>query len=74
MPIKSKYSNQQIETILSEIGAIFQKHQAAPDLMLMIAGNIATNVVNQHVASSQRKKIAEQFAQALLASVEEKKD
>ncbi len=74
MPIKSKYSNEQIETILSEVGAIFQKHNAAPDLMLMIAGNIATNVVNQHVAESQRKKIAEQFAQALLASVEEKKD
>lgn len=74
MPIKSKYSNEQIETILSEVGAIFQKHKAAPDLMLMIAGNIATNVVNQHVAESQRKKIAEQFAQALLASVEEKKD
>ncbi|MFB9133684.1 DUF1414 domain-containing protein [Vibrio sp. AK197] len=72
MPITSKYSNEQIETILSEVGTIFQKHQAAPDLMLMIAGNIATNVVNQHVAESQRKKIAEQFAQALLASVEEK--
>ena len=37
----------------------------------MIAGNIATNVLNQNVAASQRKAIAEKFAQALISSIED---
>ncbi|TOJ03360.1 DUF1414 domain-containing protein, partial [Vibrio parahaemolyticus] len=43
---------------------------ASPELTLMIAGNIATNVLNQRVATSQRKLIAEKFAQALMSSLE----
>jgi uncharacterized protein YejL (UPF0352 family) len=39
----------------------------------MIAGNIATNVLNQDIAASQRKAIAEKFAEALVSSVEDKK-
>ncbi|ASA56714.1 MULTISPECIES: YejL family protein [Vibrio] len=70
MPITSKYSDQQIETILTEIAAVFDKHDASPDLVLMIAGNIATNVLNQNVAESQRKAIAEKFAQALISSID----
>jgi hypothetical protein len=38
----------------------------------MIAGNIATNVLNQNVAASQRKGIAEKFAEALVSSIEDK--
>lgn len=70
MPITSKYSDQQIETILTEIAAVLDKHNASADLALMIVGNIATNVLNQEVAPSQRKIIAEKFAQALVSSVE----
>ncbi|SJN55399.1 YejL family protein [Vibrio ruber] len=70
MPITSKYSDQQIETILTEIAAVFDKHDASPDLVLMIAGNIATNVLNQNVAENQRKAIAEKFAQALISSID----
>ncbi|KUI98712.1 YejL family protein [Vibrio sp. MEBiC08052] len=70
MPITSKYSDQQIETILTEIAAVFDKHDASPDLVLMIAGNIATNVLNQNVAEIQRKAIAEKFAQALISSID----
>ncbi|NLS14507.1 YejL family protein [Vibrio sp. SM6] len=70
MPITSKYTDEQVETILSEVGAVLAKHGASADLALMIAGNIATNVLNQQVAASQRKVIAEKFAQALLASIE----
>jgi uncharacterized protein YejL (UPF0352 family) len=70
MPITSKYSDQQIETILTEIAAVFDKHHASPDLVLMIAGNIATNVLNQNVAENQRKAIAEKFAQALISSID----
>ncbi|OIQ25850.1 YejL family protein [uncultured Vibrio sp.] len=71
MPITSKYSDDQVENILAEVAAILEKNGATPELSLMIAGNIATNVLNQNVAASQRKAIAEKFAQALISSVEE---
>ncbi|MCC4236863.1 YejL family protein [Vibrio anguillarum] len=70
MPITSKYSDERIENILTEVAAILAKHSASPELTLMIAGNIATNVLNQNVAASQRKVIAEKFAQALMSSLE----
>ncbi|CAH1546744.1 MULTISPECIES: YejL family protein [Vibrio] len=70
MPITSKYTDEQVEKILAEVGAVLEKHAASPELTLMIAGNIATNVLNQQVAASQRKVIAEKFAQALVSSLE----
>ncbi|MGR5235660.1 YejL family protein [Vibrio alfacsensis] len=69
MPITSKYTDEQVEKILAEVGAVLEKHAASPELTLMIAGNIATNVLNQQVAASQRKLIAEKFAQALMSSL-----
>ncbi|GAA5645385.1 MULTISPECIES: YejL family protein [Vibrio] len=70
MPITSKYSDEQVEKILTEVAAVLDKHNASAELSLMIVGNIATNVLNQSVAPSQRKAIAEKFAQALVSSVE----
>ncbi|GLO61445.1 UPF0352 protein [Vibrio sp. MACH09] len=70
MPITSKYSDDQIELILTEIAAVLEKHGANSELTLMIAGNIATNVLNDNVPGAQRKAIAEKFAQALLSSLE----
>jgi len=70
MPIQSKYSDKKIETILSEVATVFDKHNASSDLVLMIAGNIATNVINQNIAKEQRVIIAEKFAQALMSSIE----
>jgi uncharacterized protein YejL (UPF0352 family) len=69
MPITSKYSDEQVETILAEIAAVLDKNGANTELSLMIAGNIATNVLNQNVPASQRKAIAEKFAQALITQV-----
>ncbi|ELL7087267.1 YejL family protein [Vibrio fluvialis] len=71
MPITSKYSDEKVETILTEIAAVLDKHDASPELTLMIAGNVATNVLNQNVASTQRKAIAEKFAQALMSSLQD---
>ena len=47
MPITSKYSDDKVEAILSEVAAVLDKHGTGPELSLMIAGNIATNVLNQ---------------------------
>ncbi|KII79789.1 YejL family protein [Vibrio renipiscarius] len=71
MPITSKYSDEKFENILTEVAAVLEKHGAGPDLSLMIAGNIVTNVINDRVGRGQRKAIAEKFAQALLSSIDE---
>ncbi|PWI35035.1 hypothetical protein DI392_01785 [Vibrio albus] len=73
MPVTSKYSNEQIELILAEITAVLDKNNANAELSLMIAGNIATNIINGNVPASQRKGIAEKFAHALLSSIEDSK-
>ncbi|EGR1092959.1 DUF1414 domain-containing protein [Vibrio cholerae] len=74
MPITSKYSDEHVESILTEIAAVLNKHNASPELTLMVVGNIATNVINQNVAAAQRKVIAEKFAQALVSSLQSKID
>ncbi|MCP3698861.1 YejL family protein [Aliivibrio sp. S4TY2] len=66
----SKYSNKQIEQMLTEMVDVLDKHRAPADLSLMLVGNIATNVLNQEVPAEQRKIIAEKFAQALLSSLD----
>lgn len=71
MPITSKYSNEKIEQMLTEVVNVLDKHEASADLSLMIVGNIATNILNQEIPASQRKVIAEKFTQALLSSVNE---
>ncbi|EEN98203.1 YejL family protein [Vibrio cholerae] len=70
MPITSKYSDEHVESILTEIAAVLNKHNASPELTLIVVGNIATNVINQNVAAAQRKVIAEKFAQALVSSLQ----
>ena len=69
MPITSKYSDAQIETILTELLLVLEKHQASPELALMIAGNLATQLIEQHIAPMQKKLITEKFAQALVSSL-----
>ncbi|MDD9196461.1 YejL family protein [Aliivibrio sp. S3MY1] len=66
----SKYSNKQIEQMLTEMVDVLDKHRAPADLSLMLVGNIATNVLNQEVPAEQRKIIAEKFAQALFSSLD----
>ncbi|KLV10724.1 MULTISPECIES: YejL family protein [Photobacterium] len=71
MPITSKYSNKKVEQIIDDMFDVLEKHDASAELALMIVGNIATNIINADVPSSQRKAIAEKFAQALQSSIKE---
>ncbi len=71
MPIISKYSNKKIEQILDDMYDVFEKHQANPELALMIVGDLATNILNSDVPKANRKIIAEKFAQALLTTIKE---
>lgn len=73
MPQSSRYSDEQIEHLLLELVKVLEKYKAPTDLSLIVLGNMVTNLINTTVTLTKRKTIAESFAQALLASVNEEK-
>ena len=69
MPQQSKYTDSQFETLMNDIVFALEKNQATRDLSLMALGNVITNIFLHQVNESQRKKMAEQFTQVLLKSI-----
>ena len=73
MPQISRYSDERVEELLSELASVLEKHQTPTDLSLMVLGNMVTNLINTSVAPAQRRSLARSFAEALQASVSEDK-
>ncbi|OSM97188.1 MULTISPECIES: YejL family protein [Lonsdalea] len=69
MPRTSRYSDEQVERLLSDLVNILEKHRAPTDLALMVLGNMVTNLLNTSVAPAQRQMLARSFAEALQSSV-----
>lgn len=69
MAIQSKYSNIQVESLITEILAVLEKHKAPTDLSLMALGNCVTHLLERNVPSGSRQAVTEQFAKALAQSV-----
>ena len=69
MPQQSRYSDEHVEKLLSELANVLEEHKAPTDLSLMVLGNMVTNLINSSVAPAQRQAIARSFAQALQASI-----
>ncbi|TKB52760.1 YejL family protein [Ferrimonas aestuarii] len=74
MAILSKYSNDEVETLLNQLILVLEKNETPTDLALMVLGNCATDIINRNVAPGSRKRLAEQFGQALLASIDTRAD
>ncbi len=73
MPQSSRYSDEHVEQLLSELVNVREKHHTPTDLSLMVLGNMVTNLINTSVAPAQRKAIGGSFASALQASIREDK-
>ncbi|AIN20310.1 hypothetical protein CH64_1144 [Yersinia rohdei] len=73
MPQSSRYSDEHVEKLLSELVSVLEKHRTPTDLSLMVLGNMVTNLINTSIAPAQRKVLARSFAEALQASVREDK-
>ncbi|AMO48038.1 hypothetical protein GA0061071_101307 [Kosakonia oryzendophytica] len=69
MPQISRYSDEHVEQLLSELASVLEKHKTPTDLSLMVLGNMVTNLINTSVAPAQRQAIAKSFAQALQSSI-----
>ncbi|OEC11350.1 hypothetical protein A8277_25360, partial [Salmonella enterica subsp. enterica serovar Typhimurium] len=71
MPQLSRYSDEHVEQLLSELLSVLEKHKPPNDLSLMVLGNMVTNLINTSVAPAQRQAIANSFAHALQSSISE---
>ncbi|MCP1065225.1 YejL family protein [Serratia symbiotica] len=74
MPQSSRYSDERVEQLLSELINVLEEHRSPTDLSLMVLGNMVTNLINTSVAPAQRKTLARSFAEALQASIREDED
>ncbi|AGB83243.1 Uncharacterized protein conserved in bacteria [Serratia rubidaea] len=73
MPQSSRYSDEHVEQLLSELVNVLEKHHTPTDLSLMVLGNMVTNLINTSVSPAQRQTLAKSFAEALQASIHEDK-
>ena len=71
MPQSSRYSDQRVEQLLTDLVNVLESQHAPTDLSLMVLGNMVTNLINISVAPAQRRMIARSFAEALQASIRE---
>ena len=69
MPIQSKYSNAEIETLITEILLVLEQKNCSVDLSLMALGNTITHLISNEVSPANRQTITMSFCQALQNSV-----
>jgi len=72
MAVNSKYTNEQVESLIMQLLTVLENSQSKADLSLMALGNAATSVINNSVSASQRKHVAASFAKALESSIDVK--
>lgn len=73
MAKQSKFQDKQVDTLLNELIAVFEKHQTPVDLSLVVLGNMVTNVLKNNMGQQQRIVLAQAFSDALMNSLKEKK-
>lgn len=69
MPIQSKYSTAQIETIVNLLLDTLRQQEANTELSLMCLGNTISHIINTHVPAAQQQDVAKSFAQVLVDSI-----
>ncbi|MDP8080096.1 YejL family protein [Phocoenobacter skyensis] len=70
MAIKSKYQDDQVDTLLNELIAVLEKNHTPVDLSLMVLGNMVSNILLNNINEpQQREHLAETFSQALKSSL-----
>lgn len=67
MPYVSKYSDQQIESVILQLLQVLKNNNASRELSLMCLGNAVSNIIDD-LPLEQRKKIVDNFAAALKTS------
>lgn len=73
MPQASRYTDKEVEQLLTELVNVLEKNHTPTDLSLMVLGNMVTNLINTSVAPASRPAIVRSFVGALQASIKDEK-
>ncbi|TWX66413.1 DUF1414 domain-containing protein [Colwellia sp. C1TZA3] len=73
MPIVSKYSNERVEKIITNLLDVLVNESATPDLALMCLGNTLTEIITNNVPKKEREAIVDNFTNALKQSIQNSK-
>lgn len=73
MPQVSRYTDEQVEELLTELVSVLERKKIPTDLSLMVLGNMVTNLINTSINPIRRKALAKSFAEILQTSIREEK-
>lgn len=73
MPIVSKYSSHQVETLVNQLLETLHQQQATTELSLMCLGNAISHILNTSVPAAQRAAVVASFSQALADAIQTEK-
>lgn len=73
MAKKSKYTDEKINQILTDMLTVLEKHQAPVELSLIVLGNMTSNLLINNLGEQQRLNLAQAFSNALLDAVQNHK-
>jgi len=68
MPIKSRYSNEQFDTLSQAVFLSLEKNKAKGDLSIMVLGNVLASIFQNQVPANVRDDMVNQFCEALKKS------
>ena len=69
MPIKSRYSNEEFDSLTQDVLLALEKNKAKQDLSIMVLGNVLSSIFTHQVNEQARQTMVEQFCTALKKSV-----
>ena len=69
MPINSKYTNAQVESLIGDLLGVLAKHDANIELSLMCLGNAASYIIHNQIPKAQQQDIVDTFNKALSDTV-----
>ncbi|MDT0594431.1 DUF1414 domain-containing protein [Glaciecola petra] len=74
MPIRSRYSNEEFETLMQDVFVALERNRSSRDLSIMALGNVLTNIFNNQVSADKREVLVSQFCDALTKSTLHNRD
>ena len=69
MPINSKYTTEQVETVINELLTVLNKHQASTELSLMCLGNATSHIIESTIPQNNQANVVKTFNQALTDAI-----
>ncbi len=68
MPIQSRYTNEEFETLMQEVFVTLERNNAPKDLSIMVLGNVLATIFENQISEDKREAMVDQFCAVLKKS------